>query len=147
MKPRKPGSKPERRFDDSKGHKAFKPVRTRTFHRVEDQNPTEGFDRTAPGGAAGKPKRSFDRKPGTTFQRKPGAFGGRDTRPPPRRPAAAAEIPRPAPPRAAAGDPGAVELVVTVPAGLMRQLEAHAAELGVESQPLVRVWLADKLRA
>jgi hypothetical protein len=29
----------------------------------------------------------------------------------------------------------------------MRQLEAHAAELGVESQPLVRVWLADKLRA
>ncbi|MBU6427839.1 MAG: BrnA antitoxin family protein [Cyanobacteria bacterium REEB65] len=122
--------------------------RTRTFRRIEGGSATEGFD--APRSEAGPPRR---KGPGAGSRKEYG--GGR-------KPARSTwnKVPVPpgggwSPPEAAnmidrAPDvaPGAmVELTLRVPAPLLRQLEARAREAGIEVQPLVAVWLAEKIHS
>lgn len=107
---------------------ALRSPRTRTYHREDHETPTSGFDKGS------RAVRTLEPPPPNRED-----LVGPAVAPPASERVDDAE-PKPVSPQ----DP--VELVLTVPAGLMRRLEAHAAELGVEVQPLVRVWLSDKLR-
>lgn len=136
MKPPRFSAKPNRRtLGKSEGERDVnrgRPPRVRTYHRTEQQAPTEGFDQT--------PEAGVDSE---TPSDSPPKFRGMGTvrRRPPLR-VGSGQMPAGL---AAASGHDSAELHLRVPPVMMQKLEARARLAGVEVNALLRVWISEKL--